>query len=181
MLSPECWSSVGCLSPPGPREQDWLPVSGQCSPPPPLLQFILNVRLDYRISYLLSVFKKEFVEVFPMQDSGADGTAPAFDSTSEPARLPHPSTRLQAEPCLFPTLQRPSVPIVSLNCHSEGTVRNHPLHSLNAGQEFTPNLASQELSLTKTPSPGLCSSLRDRGLRSPSPGWFHLPCRCSRG
>uniref|UniRef100_A0A2K5F4K1 Inositol 1,4,5-trisphosphate receptor n=1 Tax=Aotus nancymaae TaxID=37293 RepID=A0A2K5F4K1_AOTNA len=49
-----------------------------------ILQFILNVRLDYRISYLLSVFKKEFVEVFPMQDSGADGTAPAFDSTSEP-------------------------------------------------------------------------------------------------
>uniref|UniRef100_A0A670ZYN7 Inositol 1,4,5-trisphosphate receptor n=1 Tax=Pseudonaja textilis TaxID=8673 RepID=A0A670ZYN7_PSETE len=34
-----------------------------------ILQFILNVRLDYRISYLLSVFKKEFVEVFPMQDS----------------------------------------------------------------------------------------------------------------
>lgn len=41
------------------------------------------MRLDYRISYLLSVFKKEFVEVFPMQDSGADGTAPAFDSSSE--------------------------------------------------------------------------------------------------
>ena len=60
-----------------------------------LLQFILNVRLDYRISYLLSVFKKEFVEVFPMQDSGADGTAPAFDSTSEP--LPFPSPQLQAE------------------------------------------------------------------------------------
>uniref|UniRef100_A0A452U656 Inositol 1,4,5-trisphosphate receptor n=1 Tax=Ursus maritimus TaxID=29073 RepID=A0A452U656_URSMA len=34
-----------------------------------ILQFILNVRLDYRISYLLSVFKKEFVEVFPMQDT----------------------------------------------------------------------------------------------------------------
>lgn len=47
-----------------------------------ILQFILNVRLDYRISYLLSVFKKEFVEVFPMQDSGADGTAPAFDSST---------------------------------------------------------------------------------------------------
>uniref|UniRef100_A0A8C3EY50 Inositol 1,4,5-trisphosphate receptor n=1 Tax=Corvus moneduloides TaxID=1196302 RepID=A0A8C3EY50_CORMO len=31
-----------------------------------ILQFILNVRLDYRISYLLSVFKKEFVEVYPM-------------------------------------------------------------------------------------------------------------------
>uniref|UniRef100_A0A8D2JDT2 Inositol 1,4,5-trisphosphate receptor n=1 Tax=Varanus komodoensis TaxID=61221 RepID=A0A8D2JDT2_VARKO len=36
-----------------------------------ILQFILNVRLDYRISYLLSVFKKEFVEVYPMQDTAA--------------------------------------------------------------------------------------------------------------
>uniref|UniRef100_A0A8C3KKS9 Inositol 1,4,5-trisphosphate receptor n=1 Tax=Calidris pygmaea TaxID=425635 RepID=A0A8C3KKS9_9CHAR len=36
-----------------------------------ILQFILNVRLDYRISYLLSVFKKEFVEVYPMQDMHA--------------------------------------------------------------------------------------------------------------
>nr|BAN82183.1 hypothetical protein [Ovophis okinavensis] len=52
-----------------------------------ILQFILNVRLDYRISYLLSVFKKEFVEVFPMQDSAADGTAPAFDSTSATMNL----------------------------------------------------------------------------------------------
>ncbi|XP_036879707.2 inositol 1,4,5-trisphosphate-gated calcium channel ITPR3 isoform X2 [Manis javanica] len=52
-----------------------------------ILQFILNVRLDYRISYLLSVFKKEFVEVFPMQDSGADGTAPAFDSTTATMNL----------------------------------------------------------------------------------------------
>uniref|UniRef100_A0A8D2MRF9 Inositol 1,4,5-trisphosphate receptor n=1 Tax=Zonotrichia albicollis TaxID=44394 RepID=A0A8D2MRF9_ZONAL len=34
-----------------------------------ILQFILDVRLDYRISYLLSVFKKEFVEVYPMQDT----------------------------------------------------------------------------------------------------------------
>lgn len=63
------------------------------TPSSPLLQFILNVRLDYRISYLLSVFKKEFVEVFPMQDSGADGTAPAFDSTSEPRPSLHPSFR----------------------------------------------------------------------------------------
>uniref|UniRef100_A0A8C4VNA6 Inositol 1,4,5-trisphosphate receptor n=1 Tax=Gopherus evgoodei TaxID=1825980 RepID=A0A8C4VNA6_9SAUR len=39
-----------------------------------ILKFILNVRLDYRISYLLSVFKKEFIEVYPMQDSSADGT-----------------------------------------------------------------------------------------------------------
>uniref|UniRef100_A0A8C5JQE1 Inositol 1,4,5-trisphosphate receptor n=1 Tax=Junco hyemalis TaxID=40217 RepID=A0A8C5JQE1_JUNHY len=52
-----------------------------------ILQFILNVRLDYRISYLLSVFKKEFVEVYPMQDSAADGTAPAFDSTSNSPTL----------------------------------------------------------------------------------------------
>uniref|UniRef100_A0A8D2MP85 Inositol 1,4,5-trisphosphate receptor n=1 Tax=Zonotrichia albicollis TaxID=44394 RepID=A0A8D2MP85_ZONAL len=52
-----------------------------------ILQFILDVRLDYRISYLLSVFKKEFVEVYPMQDSAADGTAPAFDSTSNSPTL----------------------------------------------------------------------------------------------
>ncbi|XP_030076286.1 inositol 1,4,5-trisphosphate-gated calcium channel ITPR3 isoform X1 [Microcaecilia unicolor] len=52
-----------------------------------ILQFILNVRLDYRISYLLSVFKKEFVEVYPMQDSGADGTAPAFDSSNASLNL----------------------------------------------------------------------------------------------
>nr|XP_014427115.1 inositol 1,4,5-trisphosphate receptor type 3 [Pelodiscus sinensis] len=52
-----------------------------------ILQFILNVRLDYRISYLLSVFKKEFIEVYPMQDSGADGTAPAFDSTNAAMNL----------------------------------------------------------------------------------------------
>uniref|UniRef100_A0A669AYM2 Inositol 1,4,5-trisphosphate receptor n=1 Tax=Oreochromis niloticus TaxID=8128 RepID=A0A669AYM2_ORENI len=33
-----------------------------------ILQFILNVRLDYRLSFLLSVFKKEFVDVYPMAD-----------------------------------------------------------------------------------------------------------------
>ena len=83
---------LGYLSPlPPPQEQDWFPVfEPVLTPSSLLLQFILNVRLDYRISYLLSVFKKEFVEVFPMQDSGADGTAPAFDSTSEP----HPCLRL---------------------------------------------------------------------------------------
>ncbi|KAK7884734.1 hypothetical protein WMY93_027857 [Mugilogobius chulae] len=36
-----------------------------------ILQFILNVRLDYRLSFLLSVFKKEFVEVYPMADADA--------------------------------------------------------------------------------------------------------------
>lgn len=111
----------GCLSPPGTQEQDWLPVSAQSSP---LFQFILNVRLDYRISYLLSVFKKEFVEVFPMQDSGADGTAPAFDSTSEPIRLPaHRAVggawgQLPDLPVSQPA--KASMPIVSLDCHSEG-------------------------------------------------------------
>ncbi|TRY82341.1 hypothetical protein DNTS_000065, partial [Danionella cerebrum] len=36
-----------------------------------ILQFILSVRLDYRLSFLLSVFKKEFVSVYPMQDADA--------------------------------------------------------------------------------------------------------------
>lgn len=36
-----------------------------------ILQFILNVRLDYRLSFLLSVFKKEFVDVYPMADADA--------------------------------------------------------------------------------------------------------------
>ncbi|XP_034027770.1 inositol 1,4,5-trisphosphate receptor type 3 [Thalassophryne amazonica] len=36
-----------------------------------ILQFILNVRLDYRLSFLLSVFKKEFVDVYPMEDADA--------------------------------------------------------------------------------------------------------------
>ncbi|XP_076133509.1 inositol 1,4,5-trisphosphate-gated calcium channel ITPR3 isoform X1 [Alosa pseudoharengus] len=36
-----------------------------------ILQFILNVRLDYRLSYLLSVFKKEFVDVYHMGDADA--------------------------------------------------------------------------------------------------------------
>lgn len=35
------------------------------------LQFILNVRLDYRLSFLLSVFKKDFVDVYPMGDADA--------------------------------------------------------------------------------------------------------------
>lgn len=38
---------------------------------PALLQFILNVRLDYRLSFLLSVFKKDFVDVYPMADADA--------------------------------------------------------------------------------------------------------------
>ncbi|TWW56362.1 inositol 1,4,5-trisphosphate receptor type 3 isoform X1 [Takifugu flavidus] len=36
-----------------------------------ILQFILNVRLDYRLSFLLSVFKKDFVDVYPMADADA--------------------------------------------------------------------------------------------------------------
>ncbi|XP_061662436.1 inositol 1,4,5-trisphosphate receptor type 3 isoform X10 [Syngnathoides biaculeatus] len=36
-----------------------------------ILQFILNVRLDYRLSFLLSVFKKEFVDVYPLAEADA--------------------------------------------------------------------------------------------------------------
>ncbi|XP_077567065.1 inositol 1,4,5-trisphosphate-gated calcium channel ITPR3 [Stigmatopora nigra] len=36
-----------------------------------IMQFILNVRLDYRLSFLLSVFKKEFVDVYPLADADA--------------------------------------------------------------------------------------------------------------
>ena len=125
------------------------------TPPSPLLQFILNVRLDYRISYLLSVFKKEFVEVFPMQDSGADGTAPAFDSTSEPPPLPAP--QLQAEavsrcttrgcglgpplasaPALpsFPRLQGPfSSPLSYLLTSEREQGGGHPFQFLNGETE----------------------------------------------
>ncbi|KAM4046679.1 inositol 1,4,5-trisphosphate-gated calcium channel ITPR3 isoform 2-T2 [Anomaloglossus baeobatrachus] len=65
-----------------------------------ILQFILNVRLDYRISYLLSVFKKEFVEVFPMQDSAADGTAPAFDNTNANLNLERIGEQAEAMFCV---------------------------------------------------------------------------------
>ncbi|XP_019743314.1 inositol 1,4,5-trisphosphate-gated calcium channel ITPR3 [Hippocampus comes] len=36
-----------------------------------ILQFILNVRLDYRLSFLLSVFKKEFEDVYSLADADA--------------------------------------------------------------------------------------------------------------
>lgn len=76
------------------------------------------MRLDYRISYLLSVFKKEFVEVFPMQDSGADGTAPAFDSTSEPSFLPPPAASCHHR---CPQLPSPSFPSPNaFHCPSDG-------------------------------------------------------------
>lgn len=46
-------------------------VAALTQPNSPLHQFILNVRLDYRLSFLLSVFKKEFVDVYPMADADA--------------------------------------------------------------------------------------------------------------
>uniref|UniRef100_A0A5F8G8R3 Inositol 1,4,5-trisphosphate receptor n=1 Tax=Monodelphis domestica TaxID=13616 RepID=A0A5F8G8R3_MONDO len=52
-----------------------------------ILQFILNVRLDYRISYLLSVFKKEFVEVFPMQDTGFHSFLSMLEVNDEGGRM----------------------------------------------------------------------------------------------
>ncbi|XP_077151617.1 inositol 1,4,5-trisphosphate-gated calcium channel ITPR3 isoform X2 [Ranitomeya variabilis] len=65
-----------------------------------ILQFILNVRLDYRISFLLSVFKKEFVEVFPMQDTAADGTAPTFDNTNATLNLERIGEQAEAMFCV---------------------------------------------------------------------------------
>lgn len=39
--------------------------------PCPVLQFILNVRLDYRISCLLCIFKREFDENNPQGETAA--------------------------------------------------------------------------------------------------------------
>ncbi|XP_035999107.1 inositol 1,4,5-trisphosphate receptor type 3 isoform X2 [Fundulus heteroclitus] len=56
-----------------------------------ILQFILNVRLDYRISFLLSVFKKEFVDVYPM------GEADATTNMEQAAAINLPQIGDQAE------------------------------------------------------------------------------------
>uniref|UniRef100_A0A4W6FS01 Inositol 1,4,5-trisphosphate receptor n=1 Tax=Lates calcarifer TaxID=8187 RepID=A0A4W6FS01_LATCA len=47
-----------------------------------ILQFILNVRLDYRLSFLLSVFKKEFVDVYPMADHIGEQAEAMFGGNS---------------------------------------------------------------------------------------------------
>uniref|UniRef100_H3CDP2 Inositol 1,4,5-trisphosphate receptor n=1 Tax=Tetraodon nigroviridis TaxID=99883 RepID=H3CDP2_TETNG len=52
-----------------------------------ILQFILNVRLDYRLSFLLSVFKKDFVDVYPMAD--ADATTNLEHAASASINLQH--------------------------------------------------------------------------------------------
>uniref|UniRef100_A0AAY4CD72 Inositol 1,4,5-trisphosphate receptor n=1 Tax=Denticeps clupeoides TaxID=299321 RepID=A0AAY4CD72_9TELE len=44
-----------------------------------ILQFILSVRLDYRLSFLLSVFKKEFVDVYPMSEADATSAVERSD------------------------------------------------------------------------------------------------------
>ncbi|XP_023812775.1 inositol 1,4,5-trisphosphate receptor type 3 isoform X2 [Oryzias latipes] len=54
-----------------------------------ILQFILNVRLDYRLSFLLSVFKKEFVDVYPMAD--ADATT-NMEQADAPVQVDLPAT-----------------------------------------------------------------------------------------
>uniref|UniRef100_UPI00398F4F09 inositol 1,4,5-trisphosphate-gated calcium channel ITPR3 isoform X3 n=1 Tax=Pristiophorus japonicus TaxID=55135 RepID=UPI00398F4F09 len=55
-----------------------------------ILQFILNVRLDFRISYLLSVFKKEFVDSNPIPESTAEGAIATFmESTVTTVNLDH--------------------------------------------------------------------------------------------
>uniref|UniRef100_A0A8C8RMY9 Inositol 1,4,5-trisphosphate receptor n=1 Tax=Pelusios castaneus TaxID=367368 RepID=A0A8C8RMY9_9SAUR len=65
-----------------------------------ILQFILNVRLDYRISFLLSVFKKEFIDVYPMQDSEQASTGPEGDFTV--AEESDPRSGLLLTPYSFP-------------------------------------------------------------------------------
>uniref|UniRef100_A0A4W3GI20 Inositol 1,4,5-trisphosphate receptor n=1 Tax=Callorhinchus milii TaxID=7868 RepID=A0A4W3GI20_CALMI len=63
-----------------------------------ILQFILNVRLDFRISYLLSVFKKEFVESNPVPDNSAEGaTAATFmEPTATTVNLDHIADQAEA-------------------------------------------------------------------------------------
>ncbi|KAM7363236.1 inositol 1,4,5,-trisphosphate receptor isoform 1-T15 [Cochliomyia hominivorax] len=50
-----------------------------------ILQFILDVRLDYRISCLLSIFKREFDESDAQQHTQADAAANNQANTSDPA------------------------------------------------------------------------------------------------
>lgn len=52
---------------------------------PALGQFILNVRLDYRLSFLLSVFKKDFVDVYPMADADATTNLEHAGTPTHPA------------------------------------------------------------------------------------------------
>lgn len=54
---------------------------------PALLQFILNVRLDYRLSFLLSVFKKDFVDVYPMADADATTNLEHAGNQTDPRTL----------------------------------------------------------------------------------------------
>ncbi|XP_043932426.1 inositol 1,4,5-trisphosphate receptor type 3 [Protopterus annectens] len=61
-----------------------------------IVKFILDVRLDYRISYLLSVFKREFVEVYPMQDSAADGTSLSNEAAATTMDLERISEQAEA-------------------------------------------------------------------------------------
>lgn len=52
------------------------------------MQFILNVRLDYRLSFLLSVFKKDFVDVYPMADADATTNLEQAGVQTDPHALP---------------------------------------------------------------------------------------------
>uniref|UniRef100_A0A5F9CYA5 Inositol 1,4,5-trisphosphate receptor n=1 Tax=Oryctolagus cuniculus TaxID=9986 RepID=A0A5F9CYA5_RABIT len=67
--APECWCPFRVPGLPWPADR-----SPGLTVLAPLVQFILNVRLDYRISYLLSVFKKEFVEVSAPTSTGHEPT-----------------------------------------------------------------------------------------------------------
>ncbi|RXN34507.1 inositol 1,4,5-trisphosphate receptor type 3 [Labeo rohita] len=61
-----------------------------------ILQFILSVRLDYRLSFLLSVFKKEFVEVYPMGDADATHHTEHEEPRSASINLQHIGEQAEA-------------------------------------------------------------------------------------
>ncbi|XP_062921619.1 inositol 1,4,5-trisphosphate receptor type 3 isoform X1 [Mobula hypostoma] len=61
-----------------------------------ILQFILNVRLDFRISYLLSVFKKEFDDSESASENTSDSpTNPFLESTASTVNLDHISEKAE--------------------------------------------------------------------------------------
>lgn len=82
----------------GPREAPLPPVSRWPfgSDPTSVLQFILNVRLDYRISCLLCIFKHEFDESHAQADgaaaqNGANNVASQMPGWTDSPELHHSS------------------------------------------------------------------------------------------
>uniref|UniRef100_A0A3Q3FAK0 Inositol 1,4,5-trisphosphate receptor, type 3 n=1 Tax=Labrus bergylta TaxID=56723 RepID=A0A3Q3FAK0_9LABR len=61
-----------------------------------ILQFILNVRLDYRLSFLLSVFKKEFVDISILGPSSSFFHLGVFCPSSATINLQHIGEQAEA-------------------------------------------------------------------------------------